>query len=78
MFALSMELHDNAFFGSMYWSILLQFSMALTSGHFTTSCYSIAPLRVPEETRKSTGFIMVMFLLFGLTYGGFITLLVNN
>lgn len=74
MFAQAVKQNTHVFFGNVFFSIILQFSMAFTNGHFTTTCFASAPTRVNEDNKKVTGFIMVMALQFGLTYGGQVTM----
>ena len=62
MFVLAMEYNYNVFFGNVGVSIVLQFFLAFTNGHFTTTCFANAPTRVTEDNKKFTGFIMVFAL----------------
>ena len=62
MFVLAMEYNYNVFFGNVSVSIVLQFFLAFTNGHFTTTCFANAPNRVTESNKKFTGFIMVLAL----------------
>lgn len=65
----------QAFDDAMYkWWVnyLLLAMLALTNGHLTSACFSLAPARVEDRLKKYSGFIMTMGLLLGLWYGSFV------